>query len=193
MLDNWDGLLRATGGALEKAKSYWYLLDYTRQKKKWGYKTMRATPADLLLLNYSTNIREPIDRFSPHKAMKVLGIFTSPSGSMSEEVKYLLKKAKTWADSLRCKRIRKEDTWYCLNSNIMKSIEYPLVAMSFTKKQCSKIMAPILTTSLHSVHVQKKLRRVLVYSPLRYQGLGIADPWATQIIEHLHCILCHCT
>jgi hypothetical protein len=28
MLDLWDGLLRATGGALEKQKSYWYMLDY---------------------------------------------------------------------------------------------------------------------------------------------------------------------
>ena len=28
-LDCWDGLLRATGGALEKSKSYCYLLDYT--------------------------------------------------------------------------------------------------------------------------------------------------------------------
>jgi hypothetical protein len=94
MLDNWDGLLRVTGGALEKAKSYWYLLDYAQRKNKWCYKTTAATPAELLLLNDSTNTREPIDRFPPHKAMKALGIFTSPSGSMSEEVKYLHKKAK---------------------------------------------------------------------------------------------------
>jgi hypothetical protein len=35
--------------------------------------------------------------------------------------------------------------------------------------------------------------RSLVYGPKRYQGLGIDDPWASQIIAHLHCILRHCT
>jgi hypothetical protein len=28
VLDTWEGLLRATGGALRDDKSYWYLLDY---------------------------------------------------------------------------------------------------------------------------------------------------------------------
>jgi hypothetical protein len=33
----------------------------------------------------------------------------------------------------------------------------------------------------------------LVYGPTKFQGLGIQDPWATQCIEHIQVILCHCT
>jgi hypothetical protein len=178
-LDSWDGLLRATGGALEKEKSYWYLIDYERRKGKWGYKSPASTPGELLLYNDETNTREPIPRLSCHTGKKALGIYTSPDGHMSHEAKYLRQKGQTWADSLRANRIRKDDSWYCLNSAIMKTIEYPLVATSFTPKQCSKFMAPILTAGLHGVHVQSNMPRILVYTPLRYQGLGIRDPWAT--------------
>jgi hypothetical protein len=32
VVDTWEGLLRATGGALQDDKSYWYLLDYKFQQ-----------------------------------------------------------------------------------------------------------------------------------------------------------------
>jgi hypothetical protein len=53
--------------------------------------------------------------------------------------------------------------------------------------------APILTAGLHSIGIQRNLPQVLVYGPIRHQGLGVRDPWAIQLIEHLHCILRHCT
>jgi hypothetical protein len=75
----------------------------------------------------------------------------------------------------------------------MMTIEHPLVATTFTIKQCQTIMAPILKEALHSVKVQKRLPQVLVYGPTKYQGLGIHDPWTMQLISHLQCILRHCT
>jgi hypothetical protein len=51
MLDHWDGLLRATGGALEKQKSYWYLLDYKRSNGTWCYKSPAEVAGALLLFN----------------------------------------------------------------------------------------------------------------------------------------------
>ena len=193
MLDHWDGLLRATGGALEQQKSYWYLIDYERRKNKWCYKSPSSIPGELLLFNDATQEREPIPRLSVRTAQKALGIFTSPSGSMDSEARYLRSKAVEWANALSTRRINKEDAWYCLNSTIMKTIEHPLVATSLTPKHCSRIMSPILKAALHSVRVQKNLPRPLVYGPIKYQGLGVSDPWAIQLIHHLHCILRHCS
>ena len=48
VLDTWDGLIRVTGGALEKDKSYWYLIDYERRKGKWCYKSIGSTPGENL-------------------------------------------------------------------------------------------------------------------------------------------------
>jgi hypothetical protein len=193
MLDLWDGLLRATGGALEKQKSYWYMLDYHQRDGKWKYKPPNAVPNELLLFNDETGLKEAIPKLSAHTAKKALGIFSRPDGKMYDEVRFLKSKAKLWADNLRVNRIGKEDAWYCLNSTIMKTIKDPLVATSLTAKQCKAIMSPMLTAGLHSIGIQRNLPQVLVYGPIQYQGLGVRDPWATQLIEHLHCILRHCT
>ena len=193
VLDHWDGLLRVTGGALEKAKSYWYLIDYERRQGKWRYKPPSATPGSISLFNDVTNQKEPIECLSAHTAKQALGIYSRPDGNMADEKEYLRKKADKWAESLRTKKIRKDDAWYCLNYTILKAIEHPLVATSFTKQQTDYIMAPILKAGLHSIQVQSNFPRDLVYGPTRYQGLGISDPWAVQLIEHLQVILRHCS
>jgi hypothetical protein len=112
---------------------------------------------------------------------------------MAAEVAYLVKKTKTWATSLQTRRIRTHDAWYCLTATIMKTVEYPLVATSLTKNQCGTMMTPLLKAGLHAIHVQRNMPLALVYGPTKFQGLGIQDPWATQLIEHIHVILRHCT
>lgn len=157
MLDHWDDLLRATGGALEQQKRYWYLIAYTCRNGKWCYQSPSETPGKLLLYNDDTSTKEPIPRLSPHVAKLALGIFTCPSGSMLAEAAHLRSKAKTCPNSLTTKHVSQEDAWYSLTGTIMRTIEYPLVATSLTQTQCAEIMAPILTAGLHSIHIQKNL------------------------------------
>jgi hypothetical protein len=54
VLDHWDGMLRATGGALKKSKSYWYLLDYERRNGRWNYKSIESLPGNISLFNDET-------------------------------------------------------------------------------------------------------------------------------------------
>jgi hypothetical protein len=65
VLDHWDNMLRSTGGALEKSKSYWYLLNYERNQDHWRYKPQTSTPGDIFLYNDDTRAKEPIERLSP--------------------------------------------------------------------------------------------------------------------------------
>ena len=52
-------------------------------------------------------------------------------------------------------------------------------------------MAPILHFGLNSIRLQHRLPRALVYAPLKFQGIGLHDPWATQLIAHLQLFLRH--
>jgi hypothetical protein len=47
VVDTWEGLLRATGGALRDDKSYWYLLDYRFHQGRWKYKNKQDLPGDI--------------------------------------------------------------------------------------------------------------------------------------------------
>ncbi len=193
VLDHWDNMLRSTGGGLDKEKSYWYLLDYERRNGHWGYKSPDSLPGDITLYSDESLEKEPIERLPPSEARRALGIMSRPDGKMKEQRKHLRAKGEVWAANMNAKKIRMDDAWYCLSSSITKTINYPLVHTTFTREDCKHIMAPVLQAGLHAIHVQRKLPRALVYGPIKYQGIGIEDPWTLQLIEHLQCILRHGT
>ena len=47
VVDTWEGGLRASGGALVPAKSYWYLIHFKFQNNKWSYVSIADTPGSL--------------------------------------------------------------------------------------------------------------------------------------------------
>ena len=75
----------------------------------------------------------------------------------------------------------------------MKTVEYPLMATTLSKKDLKYIMTPVLYGALGKCGVQRNLPRALVYGTLRSQGLNLHDPWVTQLISHQQVILRHGT
>ena len=71
-LDDWDGLLRITGGALESSKSYWYTIHYVYRNGKWSYLTPTHFPGDVHLLNDTTQSKDPIEKLPVTSARKSL-------------------------------------------------------------------------------------------------------------------------
>ena len=152
---------------------------------------MSATPRDVLLHNDKTSLCKAIEHLPVTSAQKALGIFSRPDGCMVHHEIYLHQKAETWATAVQAQHFWKDDIWYGLNSTGMKSVEYPLVTTTFSQKDCAHIMAPILPSCLSSLKVQRNLPQTLVYAPLAYLGLGIHDPWLSQLIAHIQVILHH--
>ena len=152
MLDYWEAALRATGGALAHEKSYWTLIDFRWDGKTnaWRYRRQSHTPGDLTLPLGPNRTPTPIPRLEASEACEFLGAMTRPDGNQSNQFRFLLSKAKKWADAIRTKHISKHDGWYCLNNTILKTLEYPLMATTMTRKQCKALMTPILKAGLPS-------------------------------------------
>ena len=130
-------------------------------------------------------------RLEVNQAQESLGIQIRPDSKMIDEVKYLRAKAVAWGEAIRTKMIRREEAWYCFQSTIMKTIEYPLVSTTISKAQFQYIMSPILKQALNKVGVQKCMPHKLVYGTLRTRGLNVHDPWQTQTIQRCLSILRH--
>ena len=190
MLSTWEGLLRATGGALAPEKSYWYLINVEWKAGRWSYSTIADDPGQLSLDSHGAP--SPIRRLEVHQAQEALGIQMRPDRQMKDQVQHLRRRAMEWCDALRTKRLKKSEAWCCLNSTIMKTIEYPLMATTISKEDLQSIMRPILQTALPLCGYQKHLPRKLVHGSIQVQGSGVHDPWLTQIIKHVHAILRHC-
>ena len=73
----------------------------------------------------------------------------------------------------------------------MKTLEYPLLALTLSEAECGSIMAPVLSGGLPNIGVCRSMARSLVYAPLKYQGLDIHKLYTTQGIEHVTALLDH--
>ena len=73
----------------------------------------------------------------------------------------------------------------------MKTIEYPLLALTLIEDEYAHIMAPVLMGGLPNIGVCKSIPRSLVYAPLKYQGLDIHNLYTTQRLSYIKGLLNH--
>ena len=83
-------------------------------------------------------------------------------------------KSEKWKDLITSGHITKTNAYQALNTTILKSLEYPMPALTLTKKQCTHIMAPALTVGLAKSGVSSRFPREAVYGPKGTGGLGIS-------------------
>jgi hypothetical protein len=62
----------------------------------------------------------------------------------------------------------------------MKTLEYALTATNMSKKVVNKVISPMVNSALSKAGMCRKLSRTVVFSPNKYQGLGLKHPYETQ-------------
>lgn len=185
VIDHWEGGLRATGGAIVPKKSYWYLIDWIWEKNRWRYATIEDIPGDLTIRDTCGSKRVTLKRYNPEIAKETLGVFLAMDGNNKEQIIKLRQKTQEFADQIRTGFLNKWDAWYAINSTIMKTLEYPMLATTITEKEWDFIMRPIREAGLPKVQVSSKYPKRLMYGPKEFQGLGIMHPFLHQELMHV--------
>jgi hypothetical protein len=98
-LDLWEGLLKATGGALVPDKSYWYLIDFKWKNGAWKYTTTEETEFELTMKD-KDELRHALLRLPVHEARRSLGYRAAPDGNRRAQVEYMRSVAVDWSDKL---------------------------------------------------------------------------------------------
>eukprot|EP00957_Ditylum_brightwellii_P005717 436232-Ditylum_brightwellii.AAC.1 len=81
----WEQLLYGSGGLLSALKTYWYLLFWVWENGKAQLATASELPIDLTLKIGQNQHNSTITRKDPDKAIRQLGVLTSPAGSFKAE------------------------------------------------------------------------------------------------------------
>jgi hypothetical protein len=191
VVDTWEGGLRASGGALVPAKSYWFLIHFIFDRNRWRYARLQETPGELTIRDINGSSRVELERLEVHEARETLGVFIAMDGNQKAETQKLLDIAMLWAEKVRSGRLTHAEAWFSLQHCLMKSLEYPLMATSLTKAQCNKIMSPIRQAALPALGINRHLPLDVVHGPLLFQGVGIPDLWTLQGICKLWLALYH--
>jgi hypothetical protein len=96
----WEGLVSATGGAIEVTKSTWWLINFIwKDNAQWHYGTKADIPGELFVKDVSGD-RQAIPRLETSEAFATLGVHLGPDGSQLTAYNHLLDTAKSWADKL---------------------------------------------------------------------------------------------
>jgi hypothetical protein len=66
----------------------------------------------------------------------------------------------------------------------MKTLEYPLLALTLTERDCAHIMAPILMGGLPACGICCNFPRNVVFAPTKFMGLDLHNPYITMGILH---------
>jgi hypothetical protein len=94
VVDHWEGGLKATGGALVPSKSYWYLVDFIWDGKKWTYSTKEDVPGDISIRTVDGESRVNLTRYEVDHAEETLGVYLAMDGNNTEECAALQKKSR---------------------------------------------------------------------------------------------------
>jgi hypothetical protein len=97
--DVWEGCLYATGGAINRAKSCWYLLDYAWNGTKWHYRRIADVKGSVMIRDIDGQ-RKQLPRKEPSAAVKSLGMFPAPDRNTQAQTQYLKDKGKAFASRL---------------------------------------------------------------------------------------------
>jgi len=190
-LDLWESGLRATGGALAPDKSHWYLIVTGWKKNGDMYYLSEQEALGTVTARNPKGEREPLQRVPPNKALRTLGVRLAPDGNNKAEAEYLTERSHHFADLIRAGSLPRPLVWLAMTTTIFKTIEYPLPATTFTETECHAIIRPILMAGLPASGIARTFPRALVHGPVRFQGLGLPDPWATQGTQHIIKLLVH--
>jgi hypothetical protein len=147
-LNTWECLIRASGGALSNDKSYWWYIDFTFDNKgDWRYKKMEELEGELTAIDID-GTRKALKRLDFNESFETLRVQLNPMGNDDAVFADMKQWAKDWSQQIKKSTLKDHKTHIALNNTVMKKLEYPLVAVKLTRKQCDKVMSMLLTMSL---------------------------------------------
>ena len=119
----------------------------------------------------------------------MLGVHLAPDGSQHKQIEIMRRKLFQRGEYIRDRALRDFEKWTALNTTIMKSLEYPLVATTLSRKNVTFIMAPAITAGLQSSGFGKSFPREILYAPPSTQGMGVTNLFHKQYIRHIKDII----
>lgn len=160
-INRWEGGLKATGGAIRPDKSFVSPVSFDfNAEGEYRYQTAEEIGIEITVADHTDTV-EQLAIKNPADAECTLGVYLAPDGSNTIQKKELRKKTKEWADKIRTGHIRKEDALRAFNTTILRSICYPLPALTLSRKDCESIMAPAITSGLNAMNISRNFPKAL--------------------------------
>jgi hypothetical protein len=184
-INRWEGGLKATGGAIVPGKSFVYpiIFDFD-DKGQWHYRKVDDIDYQFTVPDHN-DVIQPLEQLEVHDGRCTLGVHLAPDGNNKAAISHLRRKAEEWRDYIKTGHLNKKDAWLATESTIMKSLLYPLPALTLTEKECNYILAPVLEAGLQSSAICKNYPRAVTYGPKEEGGLNLPSLYTQQGVQRI--------
>ena len=186
VLNDWNKLLRITGGALEPSKSHFVYIEQEWKQGEWRFKN--PTNIDLTVSCPLGRI-QPLERISPSDAKKTLGLFQAIDGDENAQYDYLWQQISIWSQRLYAAHINHRDARLAASITINATLSYPLAATCLSQIQCNKLSSKLITVVLPRIGIVRTASHDLAFGPKSLGGLGLLDIRLIQLISHLNILI----
>ena len=141
-------IMRPNGQAFNMSKVKCYIIAF-----EFVDGEPQLIPADPELQFQLTDIEGKectIEMLEPTAAEEALGVWMSPDGNCDTAAKELMKKSQRWAEQSRRGTLSAHEAWTDFTTTISKTLEYPLVALTLSERQCNQIQGPAITATFRT-------------------------------------------
>ena len=83
---------------------------------------------------------EEIEALEVQEAKEMLGVHLAVDGNNDKQTEVMRDTAERWKSMIHTGFLDRKESWTALTTTIMKTMEYPLPALTLNEDECRKIM-----------------------------------------------------
>jgi len=169
----WNGLIRATGGALNPNKCC--CMVYTWAPDKFGILRPNPPPPAATTIAVVDQPNSPlIPVLSPTERTQYLGIYLNQLGTATPMEGHLWKKALWYTTALQHTPMTRREAGVLYCSCFLPALTYPLPATSLSPQFLDCIHRLSTSSILNKMGFHRNLLRSLVFAPHSLDGIGLS-------------------
>lgn len=173
---HWETLLTATGGKLELAKCFYYIIQWQLTKSGIVKPVPPKDTSDLPPLQITdsiTNETSTIQHLNSTESHCTLGVMLNPTGSNEKEYARLIEKARALRTMLNQTPLRPEEARLVYQVYILPAISYGMAISALTIPQLNSIQSTLIPTLAQKLGLNRYFPRAILHGPIKFGGLGI--------------------
>ena len=189
----WEQALHTSGGKLELPKCFWFLMIWIWVGGLPRLATIKQKPGNLELIQTESknNKKIKIKRMEVTEANRVLGVRMSVDGNWKTEVRHWMGQSRAFASKIRQAKFPRICGIRVFPFMWVAKVRYSASIVGYTREQCNKIQSPVVRECLAASGLNSNFPRGVVFTSVRYGGLGWEHMRTTQTYEFINLFLKH--
>jgi len=172
----WADSLWISGGKLNTYKCIYYAFLPIVNFKKNSIKYIDLPmPDQIRIRNRQNNTIQPIETVRPDESCHMLGVFLSPEGDGTAQLKKSLARAKDLLGKFKNSSMSSKAKWAAVTMVIKPAILYPLLTLSYSQSHIAPIDSILSKMKCATLGLNRNFPRMILHGPPDLGGMGISS------------------